>query len=120
MPTKPLSHSQRERAKTKAQADRAYNATQRSAGLLRVAAKVHDSRRWKKVRRMHLNASPLCVDPEGIHCTEVRPATQVDHIVSIAESPASAYDMANLQSLCTLCHGRKSARERQRGKREGD
>lgn len=65
----------------------------------------NDTRRWRRVRAAVLardgNACRQC----GAH------ATQVDHIVAIADGGA-VWDLNNLQSLCSTCHARKTLRER--------
>lgn len=67
--------------------------------------------RWRKLRKMFLNAHPLCVDPYGIHAQvgETVPATEVDHIV--AKKDGGTDEWSNLQGLCKSCHSRKTARE---------
>jgi len=89
--------------------------------LNRTKAKLHRPRddqfysgaRWRKLRRMALRRMPLCVDPFGYHSTdnESVPATDIDHITPRRQSPAMAYDLANLQSLCKSCHSRKTRTE---------
>jgi hypothetical protein len=74
-----------------------------------------NTRRWRKVRALKLAQQPLCEDPHGIHQrTGVEAAaTQVNHIIGVFEDPDKAFDMANLQSICTACHGITSGQERQ-------
>lgn len=114
MPTKPLSHAQRQ---GRTISDRAYDRTQRVADPALAAAKqVRSSARWRSVRGLVLSAHPLCADPYGWHAKEGRvvAATQVDHIHGLAEAPTLAYDASNLQSICEACHAQKSAQERRR------
>ena len=62
--------------------------------------------RWRKLRRMILNGSPLCMCcAERDETTE---ATDVDHIIDRKQRPDLAYDMDNLQTLCKRCHGIKT------------
>jgi 5-methylcytosine-specific restriction enzyme A len=112
MPTKPLSHAQR---LGRTASDRAYDKTRRQADpAVAAAARIRNSARWQHVRRLVLARQPLCADPYGWHAAvgRIEVATQVDHIVGLAAGGA-AYDEGNLQSLCTRCHGRKTAKERQ-------
>jgi len=112
MPTRPPSHSQ---LLGRQEADRAYNQTRRRLDpALAAAQQIRNSARWQKVRKLQLSRHPLCADPDGYHQAsgQVEPATQVDHIIPLVERPDLAFDLEALQSLCTACHGRKSARER--------
>jgi 5-methylcytosine-specific restriction endonuclease McrA len=114
MPWRPASH----RAfHDRAADDRAYNHVQRKLNpLLWSAQQVRNTARWRRLRLMILNRHPLCADPYAIHATWGRfePATEVDHIVPLTERLDLAYDEANLQPLCTKCHGIKSSEERKR------
>ncbi len=65
----------------------------------------YDSR-WDKVRRMHLQAEPLCRRCATLGRTT--PAVMVDHILPIADGGA-VLDEDNLQSLCIRCHGIKTS-----------
>jgi hypothetical protein len=123
MPTRPLSHEQRQR---QARAQTAEAKAQRQAANhdyveRRKAIHGRDPRsgsgRWFKLRRMKLARNPLCEDPYQVHSGEPVPATQVDHIQGIWDRPDLIFDMeTNLQSLCAPCHGRKSGEERRRNK----
>lgn len=55
---------------------------------------------------MHLRREPLCREC-WVH-GRVTEATQVDHIVPLAEGGTN--DPDNLQSLCHSCHSRKTAK----------
>ncbi|WP_278244315.1 HNH endonuclease [Caldisalinibacter kiritimatiensis] len=52
---------------------------------------------------------PLCVECEKNG--ELTPATVVDHIVPHHGDEALFWNEDNLQSLCKLCHDRKTAKE---------
>lgn len=56
---------------------------------------------------MRLDAEPLCRQcrAEGV----VEAATQVDHIVPIAEGGTNGFE--NTQSLCASCHSKKTRKE---------
>ena len=64
---------------------------------------------WRKLRRMVLAESPLCVDPFKAHKGQAVPASEVDHIVPLRRGGTNAFD--NLQTLCRPCHQRKTAEE---------
>ncbi len=72
--------------------------------------------RWRRLRRMFLNAHPICADPFGVHAKagEVVPATDVDHI--IAKRCGGTDTWENLQALCHSCHSRKTAAENCQGR----
>jgi 5-methylcytosine-specific restriction protein A len=93
MPKKPLSHAQRMRAAAPARHDDRGSAASRGYG-----------HRWRKVRRLQLNAHPLCQHPGCM-----KAATDVDHIVSRARGGEDSE--TNLQSLCHAHHSEKTARE---------
>lgn len=65
--------------------------------------------RWRKQRAMYLSAHPLCVDPFGVHPSQVVAATDVDHIV--ARRCGGSDHESNLQALCHSCHSIKTNRE---------
>ena len=69
---------------------------------------VHNTRRWRRLRRSILAGEPLCrrCSAEG----RTRAAEEVDHVVPIGRGGA-AWDPDNLQPLCRACHEAKSARE---------
>lgn len=97
-------------------ADKDYDAGRRKIDpALRQAKHVRSSARWKKLRTMKLNHTPLCENPDWQHTDVPVVAHEVDHKQSLQERPDLAYVWENLQSLCRTCHARKSARERARG-----
>ncbi len=59
---------------------------------------------WRALRDQMLAREPLCraCRPRFV------PATEVDHIVPLAEGGSNTVD--NLQPLCKSCHSRKTAR----------
>lgn len=59
-------------------------------------------RRWQKLRKIYLARHPFC-----IKCPRL--ATEVDHILPLAEGGTHADD--NLQALCKSCHSRKTIRD---------
>lgn len=69
---------------------------------------------WGRLRRRALRRDSYLCRKCG------SPATEVDHIVPVAEcvrQRVNADDMANLQSLCTSCHWEKTEIDRLRGMR---
>ena len=77
--------------------------TSRRFGYNRRMTTFYQSSPWRRVRARVLAAHPRCQVPG---CT--LPATQVDHIRSIA-SGGAALDPANLRAMCQSCHSRKTA-----------
>ena len=63
----------------------------------------YSSARWRKARAEQLRRSPRCVQCGGL-------AEHVDHIQPRSQGGADL-DAANLQSLCSPCHGRKTRAE---------
>ena len=70
--------------------------------------------RWRNLRRAFLAANPLCLF--CLNEDRVEPATQVDHIQSVAERPELRLTWSNLRGLCATHHSRRTATE-QRGSR---
>jgi 5-methylcytosine-specific restriction protein A len=67
------------------------------------------TRQWSKARTGFLAKHPLCVT-----CQEngrIKAATVVDHIIPHKGDKERFWNRANWQSLCALCHNRKSATE---------
>jgi 5-methylcytosine-specific restriction protein A len=91
MPMKPISHAQRMRAAAPRAPDDRASAAARGYG-----------HRWRKLRRLKLNADPMCQWPG---CD--RAATDVDHIRPRARGGDDSN--ANLQSLCHAHHSEKTA-----------
>lgn len=81
----------------------AYNDNRESA-----ARRGYDNN-WKKLRAMVLRERPLCSDPFNIHGNNVVVATEVDHIIPIAQG--GDYSLGNLQPLCSTCHSKKTRKE---------
>lgn len=65
---------------------------------------------WRRVSKHFRAAHPLCAECE--RQGKVTAAQVVDHITPHRENPNLFFDENNLQSLCSKCHGAKSARER--------
>lgn len=69
---------------------------------------VYNSARWKRLRRRFIKANPLCVKcmEEG-HLVEAEIA---DHINPLRNG-GEPFNWENLQPLCRMHHGRKTAQE---------
>jgi 5-methylcytosine-specific restriction protein A len=64
----------------------------------------YSDRRWRVIRKRHLLREPFCKECGNI-------ATVVDHIKPHEGDWGLFIDPTNLQSLCVICHNRKTARE---------
>jgi 5-methylcytosine-specific restriction protein A len=60
-------------------------------------------RQWQRLRRLYLNAHPLC------ECGCGYPATVVDHRTPHHGDHALMYAWNNLQAMTKACHDRKTA-----------
>ena len=60
-------------------------------------------RRWPALRTQALRR-------DGWQCVQcgARGRLEVDHIEPVRRNPERAFDLGNLQSLCTGCHSRKT------------
>jgi len=112
MPTKPLSHAERQRNRRDTQ--RASDERRRHS----TTNKIHQDPRWRKVSKWYRLQHPLCEDPYGTHkrLGETQKADHVHHIIPLVVDPELAYNGDNLQSLCATCHNRVEA-ETRKGKR---
>lgn len=74
----------------------------------------YGSARWLRFRSWILAHNPLCADPLGYHKEDQQavPATDVHHLIRWKERPESALSEENAQALCSSCHARISAKER--------
>lgn len=86
--------------------------TRRNDPALAMAARLRGSQQWRDIRATVIRCNPLCIDPFGHHSAMPAPATQVHHVDPLASAPHRAFDYANLVPLCTKCHARVEARER--------
>ena len=73
----------------------------------------YNTAHWQQVRRLKLQAQPLCEVCLKIKRLEV--ATAVDHIISIKAGGDPFPTLDQLQSLCERCHNRKSRIVEQQG-----
>jgi 5-methylcytosine-specific restriction enzyme A len=72
-------------------------------------------RELQRRRRIVFDREPRCV--VCLAAGHARAATELDHIVPLAEGGADDY--TNLQGLCHDCHERKTAAEAERGRLKG-
>jgi len=67
-----------------------------------------NSKRWKQLRMMKLEQSPLCelCAEKGlvVAAVDVHHRLPVEEARSLAEMEARCFNFANLQSLCISCH----------------
>jgi 5-methylcytosine-specific restriction enzyme A len=89
MPTKPISHSQRQRKKADKTRKQGDNFTSCS--------------RWRKLRIVYLRQHPICN-----RCKEAL-ATTVHHKKDRKTNPELSYEWGNLEALCKQCHDRHTA-----------
>lgn len=90
------------------QAWRTQNERRRGSAEGRASQSFYWSRAWRRARLVYLASHPLCVMHEGQG--RVVPATEVDHIVPIAQG-GDPWSEANWQALCKSCHSAKTLRE---------
>ena len=69
----------------------------------------YSNKRWRSVRASFIKQNPLCVTCEGMGV--LKGAEIVDHIIPIRQG-GNEYDVRNLQSMCKVCHDKKSRKER--------
>lgn len=66
---------------------------------------------WERVRAEFIKMHPTCCVPG---CG--RPATDVDHIESVADAPHRRLDPTNLRSMCHSHHSKRTRRDQNRRK----
>ena len=88
MPTRPLSHSERQKQQSRKTYDKAYTAQRCEAH----GPDPRGTQRWRRLRELVLSRQALCADPFGVHIQSgrIEPATEVDHIQGVWEAPALA------------------------------
>ncbi|WP_424938673.1 HNH endonuclease [Agrobacterium pusense] len=62
-------------------------------------------RQWRNLRSAFIKVNPTC-STEGCG----KPATDVDHIISVKEKPELRLVWSNLRPFCHACHSRHTAR----------
>ena len=80
----------------------------RTKGMKKDMSQWYANKKWRRVRASYIQRNPLCkqCDSEGL----LKGAEVVDHITPISQG-GSEYALSNLQSLCKVCHDKKSRRE---------
>lgn len=68
----------------------------------RKKANVKYNAAWDKLSRRYRKAHPLCQECERNGF--ITPATEVHHIVKVADDPSRLLDVTNLMSVCRACH----------------
>ncbi len=77
-------------------------------GAVHHSANVHNSARWRGLRKKYITQFPLCIE-----CKKrghIKAGDLVDHIIAIADG-GPEWDWANLQSLCFQHHSKKTNQE---------
>jgi 5-methylcytosine-specific restriction protein A len=77
---------------------------------LRKHAELYDYQ-WYKAAKLFLSKNPLCVECEKKY-GEIKPATEVDHIIPHKGNYKLFWNHKNWQPLCKTCHSQKTNRER--------
>lgn len=73
----------------------------------------YNTARWKRLRKAHLSASPLC---EGCKAMgRLTPANTVDHVRAISDGGPAFPGHDGLASYCPACHSSKTARGTEAG-----
>jgi 5-methylcytosine-specific restriction protein A len=74
---------------------------------------------WRAVRRQYLAMHRACVG-YGQRAGACRaPATEVDHVVSVAQAPDLRLRWSNLRAFCKPCHSARTASEQSFGRHQG-
>ena len=69
----------------------------------------YNGTRWRKLREVKLGRDPLCQECKRQGRTKL--AQEVHHLIPRKRMPEMAYVMSNLESLCTPCHSKETAKE---------
>ena len=95
----------------KSRAHKQYEVARAFKGMSRANRGFYTSTAWRKVRHQVIARDPLCV----ICLDEGRlvDTTTVDHITPINQG-GQRFDLDNLQGLCSSCHNRKSAKDKEK------
>lgn len=66
---------------------------------------------WRAVRRQYLAVHPMCVGYGQRAGNCGKGATEVDHVVSVAQAPELRLRWSNLRAYCKPCHSARTASE---------
>ena len=69
--------------------------------------------RWQQERKAYLTRYPLCKDCLDTY-SEIRTATEVDHIIPHKGDMKLFWNTSNWQGLCKSCHSKKTAKEQRK------
>jgi len=61
---------------------------------------------WRKLSKMHLRNSPLCIDCLNMIPSRITAAQETHHIKAICDG--GEHEESNLISLCTSCHSKRT------------
>lgn len=70
--------------------------------------RLYGTKRWQRIRRMQLVKQSFC--EECLRANIYEPATDVDHVIP-HRGDEKLFWSSPLQSLCKICHSRKTAGE---------
>lgn len=85
--------------KCRKESNKTYDTTLRASDR----KKIYNSAKWKQVRELAiLRDEFLCVECKKLGIETI--ATEVHHIIELAEDITKAYDLDNLESICHSCH----------------
>lgn len=73
----------------------------------------YSTAQWKRLRRVHLSLSPMCVP--CLQVGRLTPANTVDHNVAISDGGPAFPSHDELTSMCAPCHSAKTARGTEAG-----
>jgi 5-methylcytosine-specific restriction endonuclease McrA len=90
-----------------------YAETQKDNPLWQAAREVRNSERYRKFRTWFKARYPLCCDPLDRHGTKPVTATDLHHIIGLAQRPDLATTETNCAPLCSHCHRAIEAMERE-------
>jgi 5-methylcytosine-specific restriction enzyme A len=68
----------------------------------------YNTAQWQTLRRLKLQANPLCEACLRLDRNRLVPAVAVDHIKSINDGGHPFPALDGLMSMCTRCHNRKT------------
>ena len=94
--------------KAQTHGERVKGRREREPNLRATASRRGYNATWRRLRRMVLRREPLCRECKSAGFDV--PAVLVDHITPLSEGGTNKLE--NLQSLCTMHHNQKTARER--------
>lgn len=63
---------------------------------------------WQRFRAVYLKSHPLCCD--CLEADRVTVATDIHHVLKLAQRPELKYEASNLRALCKACHDARTAR----------